>query len=468
MECLLIITPCLFAAVRPNSTHRSDPLHIDRSHCNIVPPQVFRGSAHPCDACLRHDRCRIFGCAGRRCRFRGNSREREGTRSRSFQDSRDGSNIVVGGVAVQLAGYLLFDLVFLSFWYRVLKDKPPLYHKLKPFMIAVLLSSIFIVLRSIYRVIEMAYGWDGKINTTEWAVYVFDGVFVLIAVVILNVYNPMHYLPKKFSWKFKPERDGPTDLETALPSGKGNKAESLEDEEEKVGFEDARENPEELHDDTPGASGAAAAAGAASGIGAGAGAGAGNPNTANPNLSTGATADAAKSGAEAPMENTANMPTATGADVASGPTNTVPGSGPAQAVPGQAASAAGVPTSGPSDSVAGSATSGIPASGPSHFSAGGMGSASGTYTTGPAVAGTNVSTTTAASGPHAANSGAPYMPNSTSVGGLPSGLAALGPIVTPVSVLVPGAQEVSMGSNATNVTTSQNTTGPQNVTSQTN
>lgn len=125
--------------------------------------------------------------------------------------------IVVGGVAVQLAGYLLFNLAFLSFWYRVRKDRPPLYLKLRSFMAAVFLSSLFIVLRSIYRVIEMAYGWDGVINTTEWAVYVFDGAFVLIAVVILNVYNPMQYLPKRFSWKFNPERDGPADMESAVP-----------------------------------------------------------------------------------------------------------------------------------------------------------------------------------------------------------------------------------------------------------
>ncbi|WFC94370.1 hypothetical protein MBRA1_001000 [Malassezia brasiliensis] len=132
-------------------------------------------------------------------------------------DSHNGSMVVVGGVSVQLAGYLLFNMAFLSFWYRVRKDSPPLYLKLRSFMAAVFLSSLFIVLRSIYRVIEMAYGWDGAINTTEWAVYVFDGAFVLIAVVILNVYNPMQYLPKNFSWKFNPERDGPTDMESAVP-----------------------------------------------------------------------------------------------------------------------------------------------------------------------------------------------------------------------------------------------------------
>lgn len=125
--------------------------------------------------------------------------------------------IVLGGVAVQLAGYLLFNIVFLSFWYRVQKDQPPLLQKLRPFMWGILFSSFFIILRSIYRVIEMAFGWDGIINTTEWAVYSFDAAFVVIAVYILNAYHPGKYLPNKFSWKYKPERDGPTDLECAVP-----------------------------------------------------------------------------------------------------------------------------------------------------------------------------------------------------------------------------------------------------------
>ena len=51
--------------------------------------------------------------------------------------------IVVGGVAVQLAGYLLFNMVFLSFWLKARKDNPPLLRRMYTFLVAVFLSSFF-------------------------------------------------------------------------------------------------------------------------------------------------------------------------------------------------------------------------------------------------------------------------------------------------------------------------------------
>lgn len=113
----------------------------------------------------------------------------------------------MAGVAVQLAGYILFNFVFLTFWYRVRMNPPPIYEKYRLLMCAVFLSSLLIILRSIFRVIEMGVGWDGVINHTEWALYVFDGVLVFLSIVTLNVVNPMQYLPKNFSWKYNPDRE---------------------------------------------------------------------------------------------------------------------------------------------------------------------------------------------------------------------------------------------------------------------
>ena len=74
-------------------------------------------------------------------------------------------------------------------------------------MWAVFFSSQLIILRSIFRLIEMGVGFDGVINHTEWCLYVFDGAFVFVAVAIMNVVNPMQYLPKDFSWKYNPDRE---------------------------------------------------------------------------------------------------------------------------------------------------------------------------------------------------------------------------------------------------------------------
>ncbi|WFD05781.1 hypothetical protein MVES1_001115 [Malassezia vespertilionis] len=124
---------------------------------------------------------------------------------------RSGSNIVLAGIAVQLFGYLLFNFIFLTFGYKLMKHGAHLLQNdTKAFMIAVFFSSLAIILRSIYRIIEMAFGWDGVINQTEWPLYAFDAAFVVIAVYFMNVWYPGKYLPNRFSWKYSPEKAGYT------------------------------------------------------------------------------------------------------------------------------------------------------------------------------------------------------------------------------------------------------------------
>lgn len=122
--------------------------------------------------------------------------------------ARSGSNIAAAGVAVQLAGYLLFFCLFAVFYYRIRRDPPPGLEQMHPLMLATMASSAWIILRSIYRLIEMGEGWDGVINNTEWCLFVFDGAFVFIAVTIYNFVHPGKYLPREFSWNYHPEKHG--------------------------------------------------------------------------------------------------------------------------------------------------------------------------------------------------------------------------------------------------------------------
>ncbi|WFD30286.1 hypothetical protein MSPP1_001303 [Malassezia sp. CBS 17886] len=172
MMCLLIITPCLFAAVH-------------------------------------------FTCAGRL----GTMFPRELSIVRPvfimpFFVTLDVVSLVIQAIGAAtagtadsgpLVGYVTFNICFLSFWYRARTRRPELIRKYEPFMYAIFFSSVAIILRSIYRVIEMGFGWDGVINNTEWALCTFDGALVLISVFILNLYYPGRYLPRNFSWKSAPE-----------------------------------------------------------------------------------------------------------------------------------------------------------------------------------------------------------------------------------------------------------------------
>lgn len=125
----------------------------------------------------------------------------------AHQDAKTGSHVVVAGVAVQLAGYLVFDALFVHFYYQVYREKHPLLRRYNTLLLAIIASSMLVVLRSIYRVAEMGAGWDGPILSREWPLYSFDSTFVLLAVAVLNAVFPGAYLPKQFSWRVQPQTD---------------------------------------------------------------------------------------------------------------------------------------------------------------------------------------------------------------------------------------------------------------------
>lgn len=51
-------------------------------------------------------------------------------------------------------------------------------------MVPLLVASVCILVRTIYRMIEFAGGYSGHIYTTEWYLYVFDTTFMVICVAI--------------------------------------------------------------------------------------------------------------------------------------------------------------------------------------------------------------------------------------------------------------------------------------------
>ncbi|PKI84888.1 hypothetical protein MVES_001049 [Malassezia vespertilionis] len=196
MECFLIITPCLFAAVHFTSIGRITTL-FPRRFTLLKPILVM-----PVFVCIDVASLIVQAVGAAKA----------GTADSFDEDEiRSGSNIVLAGIAVQLFGYLLFNFIFLTFGYKLMKHGAHLLQNdTKAFMIAVFFSSLAIILRSIYRIIEMAFGWDGVINQTEWPLYAFDAAFVVIAVYFMNVWYPGKYLPNRFSWKYSPEKAGYT------------------------------------------------------------------------------------------------------------------------------------------------------------------------------------------------------------------------------------------------------------------
>lgn len=110
-------------------------------------------------------------------------------------------NIVVAGLAIQLAGYLAFNALFILFIIRAIADKRKgeaqwFNARQKLFFAAVYVSALLVLGRSAFRTAEMGSGWVGKIATTEWYYLVFDATFVALAVLILTVISPVNYLER--------------------------------------------------------------------------------------------------------------------------------------------------------------------------------------------------------------------------------------------------------------------------------
>lgn len=105
-------------------------------------------------------------------------------------------DIVVGGLALQLLGYLAFNALFITFVVRATRKNSVLLTKeMKTFLIAVWTSALLIFGRSTFRLAEMSIGWIGYVATTEWYYLVFDASFVALAVLLLVIFSPVDYLP---------------------------------------------------------------------------------------------------------------------------------------------------------------------------------------------------------------------------------------------------------------------------------
>ena len=103
-----------------------------------------------------------------------------------------GQDIIVGGLFIQLLFFGAFILVAALFHIRLRKvptsralDTPWEKH-----MIALYASSLLILVRSIFRVIEYLQGFEGYILSHEAFLYVFDACLMLSVMLIFNWCHP--------------------------------------------------------------------------------------------------------------------------------------------------------------------------------------------------------------------------------------------------------------------------------------
>jgi hypothetical protein len=142
-----------------------------------------------------------------------------------------GEKLIVVGLALQLVFFGFFVVVAGLFHYRVVHNKPTRQLSLNCFkrrsstsdsrpltatppvdastlpwkrhMYALYISSLLILIRSIFRIVEYVQGNNGYLLKHEVFLYVFDAVLMLAVMVLFNVVHPSEITENYMKWKMQ-------------------------------------------------------------------------------------------------------------------------------------------------------------------------------------------------------------------------------------------------------------------------
>lgn len=106
------------------------------------------------------------------------------------KDTKVGTNIMVAGIVFQMASTTAFVALFCVFLRRVRQEHNTLGHRIVALVWTSAFSVLLIYIRSIYRTIELAQGWNGYLITKEPFFIGLDGSLMLVAVAVFNFVHP--------------------------------------------------------------------------------------------------------------------------------------------------------------------------------------------------------------------------------------------------------------------------------------
>ncbi|KAG8714276.1 hypothetical protein FRC08_012143 [Ceratobasidium sp. 394] len=131
----------------------------------------------------------------------------------TLEGANQGSHIRLAGIIIQLVAVVLFTLLALEFVTRYSLNRParktaaPEEQELQKFggwsivsqglvwmLVGLAIATVFIIIRSVYRTIELTDGWNGTIISTEKWFNWFDGMPIVVAMVTFNVFHPGYLL----------------------------------------------------------------------------------------------------------------------------------------------------------------------------------------------------------------------------------------------------------------------------------
>jgi len=112
--------------------------------------------------------------------------------------NKAGRNIMIAGLAFQVVSLAIFMALWLDFLLKLRGVRVTEVRfaemraswKFKAFNYALWLATIFILIRSIYRVVELQGGFNGSVAGNEVAFMVLEGPMIILATFLLAVFHP--------------------------------------------------------------------------------------------------------------------------------------------------------------------------------------------------------------------------------------------------------------------------------------
>ncbi|MCJ1264073.1 hypothetical protein MMC22_003944 [Lobaria immixta] len=116
------------------------------------------------------------------------------------EDPKTGDNVMMAGLAFQVFSLLLFAIATIDYYLRVRQQYrnrgPPqaAHPRIRWFFAALAVSYTCIMIRCIYRVIELSDGWNSPLMKKERDFVILEGIMIVVAVFVLNIFHPGQYL----------------------------------------------------------------------------------------------------------------------------------------------------------------------------------------------------------------------------------------------------------------------------------
>lgn len=131
-----------------------------------------------------------------------------GLQAQGGDSAKTGSNIVIGGLVIQLIFFGMFVVTSIIANRRLCKNHWP---KDGPYRIqwqtmlnVLYIGSILILIRSIFRVIEYAQGYGGYLMSHEVYMYIFDILLMFVVTCIFIYWHPVYCMGNKVDKKAPP------------------------------------------------------------------------------------------------------------------------------------------------------------------------------------------------------------------------------------------------------------------------